>query len=451
MEEPRHKLLLIDESRNEGRTHTEALRASGHRVEWARDGLKGLGAFLGGSHDLVVLRCGPSQSPARAFLSLYTSIGSTTPLLILGSWAPDPVRQPPSATIFHEPDLDQAGLIAVVDGLLEQDLPLEPQPVDSPADSRDLAPHWLADGRYELRHLLGRGGSATVYLGVDHLLNVDRAIKVFQFPIQLQTKARRRLRSEVRALSRIKHPNLLTIFDVGIDGARDFLVMELAERGNLASMLAQRGPFSPVRAVAHMLQTLSALAAVHRAGIVHRDIKPSNTLTDNAGRTLLADFGIALMLRPDQRLHRRNALLGSLEFMAPEQRMDPNAIDARADIYSCGATLYKLLTGESALDLFAAKASSPRWRAVEPRLLPILQRAMRFQPEERYPRALDMALDLLQAMDTMDESSLHPAAGLGRTALSLGAREKNLLADTLDEPGQLLAGTQAALDLLKAN
>src|SRR5690606_28193852 len=149
----------------------------------------------------------------------------------------------------------------------------------------------LDGGRFVLTGTLGTGASASVFRATDTLLGVERAIKVLHPQGGGATSGRARLMGEARAMALIDHPHVLKIFDVGTDGDRAFVVMEIATGGNLATMVERDGPVAETVALKYGLQLLSGLAAAHAQGIVHRDVKPHNVLLDDRGVARLADFG----------------------------------------------------------------------------------------------------------------------------------------------------------------
>jgi serine/threonine-protein kinase len=268
----------------------------------------------------------------------------------------------------------------------------------------------LSEGRYRLDEVIGRGGAATVYRALDTVLGVQRAVKVLQIPLHDAEKheaMRHRLRTEARALAVLEHPNIVRIYDVGRQDDVDFVVMELADGGSLEGMRRREGRLSPSHATAYGLQVLSGLAAAHAAGIVHRDVKPSNVLLDRRGVAKLADFGIALLVGDGSRMTRTGQAMGTIAYMAPEQRVDARGVSAPADVYATGAMLYTLITGRNPVDLFTADASSDRWREVPQPLRSVLVAATRYDPRRRYVDARAFALALLAIAE--DLSALGPA------------------------------------------
>ena len=203
-------------------------------------------------------------------------------------------------------------------------------------------------GRYRVIGLIGEGGMGRVYLAEDETLRRPVAVKILK---RADEASRRRFIQEGRAAARLSHPNLCPIYDVGEHGGLPFLAMELLSGETLAARIA-RGTLAPGEVAGIAEDLLSALAALHDAGLVHRDVKPSNFfLTPNGGKLL--DFGLARELpaeverelgttTPD--VTRPGQLRGTPGYMAPEQILG-HAVDARTDLFAAGATLYEALTG----------------------------------------------------------------------------------------------------------
>ncbi len=302
----------------------------------------------------------------------------------------------------------------------------------------------LAGGRYRLEEVIGQGGFATVWRGYDTALGVHRAIKLLHSNLSGRDSFRDRLRAEARAMARLAHPNVLTVHDIGVQDDQDFFVMDLVEGGSLADWQQRCGPMPPDLAVQCAIQVLSALSAAHVAGIVHRDVKPQNVLLDADGRCRLADFGIALLESEEMlRSTKTGATMGSLSYMAPEQRLSAKDVGPEADIYAVGSTLYALLTDSNAIDLFTALPSSPRWAKVPEPLLPILQHATQLDPGHRYCRAADMAAALAKAQPELPEESWDEWLARSPTSISAGP---TLALPTMDV---LQRSTRQALTILE--
>jgi hypothetical protein len=249
------------------------------------------------------------------------------------------------------------------------------------------SPSSLEEGRYALVRTLGRGGMATVYQAWDARLRVWRAIKVLDETFAPTSAARLRFENEARTMARLRHPNLLSVYDVGTDGARVFLVMDLAPGGSVADHVAEHGPLAPKLACRLIVDVLGALQHAHDNGVVHRDVKPHNLLLDARGAPLVADFGIARV--DSAELTRTGAAMGTLAYMAPEQRSAARTVDGRADVYAAGGTLYALITGKEPLDLYVEGAID--WSELPPPLTAVLKRATAWKREDRYPSAAEFA------------------------------------------------------------
>ncbi|HVY45811.1 MAG TPA: serine/threonine-protein kinase, partial [Minicystis sp.] len=198
-------------------------------------------------------------------------------------------------------------------------------------------------GKWTLEKLLGVGGMAAVYVG-RHGIGRRDAIKILHAEFAKDKDLRHRFEREAQAANRFKHPGAVEILDMDIaDDGAPFLVMELLEGESLAAR-AERGAM-PVDEVLRLVdELLDVLAAAHAQGIVHRDIKPDNLFIEGSGRLKVLDFGIARMRQGavSSLYTKAGALLGTLSYMPPEQILG-EAIDARADLFAVGATMFRLL------------------------------------------------------------------------------------------------------------
>jgi len=226
----------------------------------------------------------------------------------------------------------------------------------------------LIDGRYVVDELLGRGGMAEVYRARDTEADLCVALKVLR---GVEPRDAERFRAEVDVLGRLDHPGLLKLRGSGTHAGVPYLVLDLAEGPTLADELAA-GPLAEERAVTVAEQVAEALAHAHRTGVVHRDVKPSNILFDEAGRTRLADFGIA-RLAGTPSLTGTGQMVGSVPYLAPEQ-VEGAPVGPPTDIYALGLVLIECLTGHPCypgvrVDAAVARlhrpptvpASAPRW------------------------------------------------------------------------------------------
>ena len=259
--------------------------------------------------------------------------------------------------------------------------------------------------RYRVRSRLGQGGMATVYLADDAVSGTPVAIKVLFEHLTADAAIVARFRREVAAARRVRHPNVIAIYDVIVEPPLACMVLEYHPGTDLAQWVALRGRPSPDVVVALGRQILDALEAAHAEGVVHRDLKPQNVLTDDSGVVKLTDFGIA-HVEDAVGLTTDTMMLGTPAYMAPEALSSP-LVDGRADLYGLGVTLYELLTGERPF-----RGASPMVVAFMHRTEPVpdprakvpslpealgavVQRAMAKEPEDRFQTAAEMRAALL--------------------------------------------------------
>lgn len=283
----------------------------------------------------------------------------------------------------------------------------------------------LAQGRYRLEAVLGEGGMATVYAAWDDRLKVHRAVKVLAPVYARRADLRVRFQKEAIAMARVRHPHVVSVYDVSTEDP-PFLVMDLEEGGSLAAHVAAYGPMPARQAIEVGLQMLDGLQAAHLAGIVHRDVKPHNVLLTRDGVAKVTDFGIAQLADRTTYTHT-GAVMGTLEFMAPEQSEDASDVDVRADVYSAGATLYVLLTDRKPKDLYVRELEERVWAEVHPLLRPILQRATRHDRDQRFrdPASLARALSgVVQQLPTVPATA--PRLGSAGAGLRVHAVGRDL-------------------------
>ena len=258
-------------------------------------------------------------------------------------------------------------------------------------------------GRYRIVRTLGRGGMGTVYEAVHVTLKKRFAIKTLLSALASSVDARTRFLREGEVASRINHPNVVTVSDVGVENETPYLVMEFLEGETLGQFLAGRGRLEVSKAVDLLLPVVSAVAAGHDQGVVHRDLKPQNIFLarGHRGEVLpkVLDFGVSKLLGEGESagLTGTMAVLGTAAYMAPEQARGARIVDGKSDQYALGLILYELLTGARAhegantlevLHNVAAGAISPvlRRRPELPEALAdCLTRMLALSPAERYP------------------------------------------------------------------
>lgn len=221
--------------------------------------------------------------------------------------------------------------------------------VDTASQDKETEARTVIDSRYQIVREIARGGIGTVFEAKHVFTSKVVALKLLNSNQQQSPEAQARLLREAQALSRIKHPHIVDVLDAGMTrNGQVYLVTELVEGRSLDGVLAARGRLEPKKALELALQLASALAAVHEHGIVHRDIKPHNVLLRASDRdsiyVKLVDFGAAMVESVDVKLTKAGEILGTPEYMAPEQLLG-EAGGASCDIYGLGVTLYECLTG----------------------------------------------------------------------------------------------------------
>ncbi|MGH8830879.1 MAG: serine/threonine-protein kinase [Polaromonas sp.] len=207
-------------------------------------------------------------------------------------------------------------------------------------------------GRYDLIRVLGKGAMGQVYEGRDP--NLDRrvaikTIKVENLSEDAAAEYEVRFRTEARSAARLQHPNIVSVYDSGRDGDIAFLVMEFIQGDDLKHLLDKGECYTLAQTLGIMGDLLSALDYAHRQNLVHRDIKPANLLIETSGRVKLTDFGVARIQDSGEATWTRDAMVGTLKYMSPEQ-VQGRPIDARADLFAAGIVLYQLLTGKRPFD-----------------------------------------------------------------------------------------------------
>lgn len=204
-------------------------------------------------------------------------------------------------------------------------------------------------GKYRILDHLGSGGMSHVYLAEHVVMKRRVAVKVLPLRRATDPSYLARFYREAQAAAAVHHPNIVHAYDFEQEGRIHFIVMEYVHGKSLQQLVRQRGPMSPEDAARLIQQAAEGLEHAHRAGLVHRDVKPSNILVDNDGTAKLLDLGLALYEQGDTSSLTRqhgHSVLGTADYLAPEQALDSHAVDSRADIYSLGCTMFFLLTGQ---------------------------------------------------------------------------------------------------------
>jgi len=203
-------------------------------------------------------------------------------------------------------------------------------------------------GNYKIETKLGEGGMGAVYKGVDTMLDREVAIKALKPELASQTSIVERFRSEAVTLAKLNHPNIAALYTMFRQGEELYMVLEFVRGETLDTILQKRGALPAEEAIPVFCQVLDGIDHAHELGIVHRDIKPANIMLTENGKLKVLDFGIARLLG-SARMTRAGNIIGTLEYMAPEQ-VKGQETDARSDIYALGMMLYEVLTGKTPFD-----------------------------------------------------------------------------------------------------
>jgi serine/threonine protein kinase len=257
----------------------------------------------------------------------------------------------------------------------------------SPPPASEIAEYFP---QLEVYDLLGLGGMGMVYKA--RQLNLDRlvALKILSPELSSQPAFAERFAREAKALARLHHSNIVSLYDFGRAGPYYYFLMEYVDGVDLHTLIQQK-ELKPPDALRIVVEICHALEFAHDEGIIHRDIKPGNILLDKKGRVKMADFGLAKLAGADgERLPAitlATGMMGTPQYMAPEQIERPSQVDARADLYSVGVILYEMLTGELPLGRFPLPSEKARTDA---RLDQVVMRALEKEPDRRYQHASEI-------------------------------------------------------------
>ena len=260
----------------------------------------------------------------------------------------------------------------------------------------------MVDERFTIHHVLGFGGTATVYLADDVLTGHVCALKVLLPELSRKPALRHRFAQEASTLASLSHPAILRVLSWGEGELGPYLATEYAEGGSVGAFVRHRGPMHPAFAVGVALQTCAGVAAAHARGIVHRDVKPDNVLIMADGSCRVADFGIARISELSRPITHTGTALGTAGFMAPEQMSGTGHVDYRADIYGIAATLWHLLRGEVPAHAFA---EDPWLSGIPGPLVPILARGTAFRPRDRQADVAELMRELHRALRRLPSPS----------------------------------------------
>src|SRR5262245_29785906 len=293
-------------------------------------------------------------------------------------------------------------------------------PGSAPPSLEELAQQFP---QLEILELLGQGGMGIVYKARQPRLDRLVALKILPEEAGRDPAFAERFAREARALAKLTHPSIVTVYDFGESDGRFYLLMEFVDGVNLRHLLRE-GRLKPEEALQIVPQICEALQYAHEQGVIHRDIKPENILLDKRGHVKIADFGLAKLLgqkAADSALTGSRQVMGTPYYMAPEQWERPLAVDHRADIYSLGVVFYEMLTGELPLGRFAPPSQKVQ---VDVRLDKVVLRALEKEPERRYQHASDVKAEV-EIITHVGPQRGHPAGSSdhGRPPQEVKAKE----------------------------
>ncbi|MBI5117139.1 protein kinase [Candidatus Poribacteria bacterium] len=278
-------------------------------------------------------------------------------------------------------------------------------------------------GNFHVVEFVGRGAMASVYRAFDKDLERDVALKVLDPRYVEDQNFVGKFQQEARALSKLRHRNIVQIYSVGKHDGMPFLAMEYVHGGPLSRVLTERGKLEVDETVEYILQVCEAVECAHKNDIVHRDLKPSNILVESSGRVLVADFGISKIVSGDTS-EDTLTFVGTPIYMSPEQ-CGEGVLDHRTDIYSLGVIFYEMVVGKPPFEgktpaeiIKGHLLDTPRFPSgeeVPPRIVKILRRMLAKSPSDRYTTAREVAYELelwkKEARDTPKEPARETAAG----------------------------------------
>jgi serine/threonine-protein kinase len=265
-------------------------------------------------------------------------------------------------------------------------------------------------GRYELTHLVARGGMAQVYRAIDLQLDRPVALKVLFPELSVDKTFVERFRREAQAAANLSHPNIVPVYDWGEDDGVYFIVMEYIDGRSLSAVLRDPQKLPPNQIAQIGAGVAAALAFAHRHGVVHRDVKPGNILITPDGEVKVTDFGIARAVNTEESLTQTGAVMGTAAYFSPEQA-EGKTVDARSDIYSLGVVLYEMAVGRPPFSGDSPVAVASKHVRDEPTLPrvantacpaaleAVIMKAMAKDPAARYGSAEELRADLLRFAD----------------------------------------------------
>ncbi len=333
--------------------------------------------------------------------------------------------------------LDQ--LVAKVREKLDGRLPADPKKLAQVFIKRKLLTDWHVEklldgkykgfflGKYKLLGHIGTGGMSSVYLAEHSRMGDKRAIKVLPKNRVRDATYLARFQLEAKAIASLNHPNIVSAYDIDNEDDVHYIVMQYVDGIDMQQLVKRDGPVDPSTAATLVAQAARGLAHAHSKGVIHRDVKPANLLIDHDGTVRLLDMGLALVAADDDEsltVANNENVLGTADYLAPEQALNSHAVDHRADIYGLGCTLYFLLTGKPPFSdgTLAQRIAKHQTEMPKPireqqpdcpgELEGICVKMIQKDPRYRYQSAADVA-DVLEKFAAAVPKGAKVTAGLG--------------------------------------
>lgn len=417
MDYENQKIIVVDDDTGLSGVVCDYLQSKGLQVQCFASVEEARESVSTAAFDLLILDWDLPGKSGVEFCKEYREQGGLAPVLMMTGHksiddkelgleygADDYVTKPFSMRELHariKSMLRRAGSYSKVEAAAE---PVEPMPGLVIAE------------KYQLEAPIGCGGMAMVWKALDLLMSRPVVIKMMHDHLAGQEEALKRFEHESRLMAKIKHPNVVTIYDSGsLNNVVPYLVMEYVKGEALRELIDDRGA-APIRsAVAIMTQICAGLSEAHEAGIVHRDLKPENILIQDRSyrpdAVKIADFGIARLLNVKERVTKAGMVIGTIEYISPEQ-LEDNPVDCRADIYSLGIILFEMLTGQLPYKARSVEGmmmqhligapytvSSKRNEIASGSALDeIVAKCLQKKPKDRYQSANELREDLLKVL-----------------------------------------------------
>ena len=363
---------------------------------------------------------------------------------------------------LHAGLLEVGDIKKVVVSLLEESDKFSPQRLADGLIGAGVLTQWQANkllagkargfflGSYRLLRPLGKGGMGVVYLGEHHVMKRLMALKIL--PPEATDDERRieRFKAEARACAQLDHPNIVCAYDFAEAGDKLYIVMEYVDGIDLHQLVHRDGPMAVSDVIDVIRQATQGLAHAHERGIIHRDLKPSNLMLRTDGVVKVSDLGLARVGWADGEEDRK--LMGTTDFLAPEQAINSKAVDARADTYALGCTMYYLLTGETPFDGTPSQRLAKHQTAPVPDIrakrkdcpaavAELLTRMMSKRPDDRPKSAVELLAQLRRlsgsASDSTPGTKLNNVAPVGDSGVDDTLYQASIDDTSLSSDGEL--------------